>query len=112
MALPCLEWPRLGPGRWSRLLDRADALAELLHTDERLVLRANALVDGPGHVDELLPVSAVAMGGVDRVHHGGDLLDRLGDLLAAARLLLARALHVLRDHAHLLGALHDEVAAA
>ena len=44
--------------------------------------------------------------------HVVDLLDRLGDLPAAARLLLERALDVLGDGAHLLGALHDQLRAA
>src|SRR4029079_19300151 len=41
-----------------------------------------------------------------------DLLDRARYLPAAARLLLARSLHVLRDGPHLLGALHDELRSA
>ena len=46
------------------------------------------------------------------VDHVRDVFDGLGNLSAASRLLLARALDMLGDGAHLLGALHDELRAA
>src|SRR4051812_18308786 len=90
--------------RAPQLLERAHELAQ------RRLLRARALFDSRAGAEELLASARLrAMAHVQLIHHVRDVLDGARDLPTAARLLLGRAFDVLRDEAHLLRALHDQL---
>src|SRR5690606_6330342 len=77
---------------------------------ERCFLAARGFLDlRRGRERPLRAAVQRAMRGVQLPDHRVDALHRALDLLAAARLLLRRALHLLSDGAHLLAALHDEL---
>src|SRR5690606_27131196 len=102
--------------RAARVLEPSQLL-ELLHRGreafDRGLLRTGGAFDLLGDGQHLLGhARLVALTRVELVDHLRDVLVGLGDLTRAARLRLARALHMLRDGAHLLGASHDELRAA
>src|SRR5437868_12136742 len=80
-----------------------ETLERLAELRELLLLLARQLAQLLDRLQDLLAAARLfALRGVELRDHLVDRLDRLGDLLAAARLLLRAALDVLGDRLHLL----------
>src|SRR5688572_709921 len=90
-----------------------DAVGVRAEVAQRAVLLARGFLDLHGRRKRPLRAACLrALSGVELPCQAVDALHGLGDLPAAARLFLAGAFDLLRDGAHLLAALHDELGTA
>src|SRR4029079_8367750 len=102
------SWRSISGARHRLATVDADAVEGLAELRELLFLLAGELAQLLDRLQDLLAAARLlALRGVELRDHLVDRLDRLGDLLAAARLLLRAALDVLGDRLHLLGAADD-----